>query len=244
MAKAYYHMGFATLATQVKKSVQHHPGNTWMYQVALPEEYPQKVCLQLSQVLVERTPVCMDVSHCGWSGIFFLGMDFPEGAKVLNVSIDLTVLQNNKNTVNGDDSSFGQQQQQQQQPQPVPPIACYLQILDEPVLKLTSVDLQCETTLTHISQVFDFGHDYLGLLKAGVIAAGIVPLGLEHSKASLAELFETSNHGRGLHLTTVVHNIPKGSRLAVSTNLLSCIIAVGMRATGQTQHMTEWCRCR
>ena len=33
----------------------------------------------------------MDLTHCGWSDIFFLGMDFPEGARVLNVSIDLAV---------------------------------------------------------------------------------------------------------------------------------------------------------
>ena len=31
----------------------------------------------------------MDLTHSGWSDIFFLGMDFPEGARVLNVSIDL-----------------------------------------------------------------------------------------------------------------------------------------------------------
>ena len=39
-------------------------------------------------LLRELTPVRMDLSHSGWSDIFFLGMDFPEGAKVLNVSID------------------------------------------------------------------------------------------------------------------------------------------------------------
>ena len=33
----------------------------------------------------------MDLSHSGWSDIFFLGMDFPEGARVLNISIDLSV---------------------------------------------------------------------------------------------------------------------------------------------------------
>ena len=42
-------------------------------------------------ILRESTPVRMDLTHCGWSDIFFLGMDFPEGAKVLNVSIDLAV---------------------------------------------------------------------------------------------------------------------------------------------------------
>ena len=42
-------------------------------------------------ILVERTPVRLDLSHSGWSDIFFLGMDFPEGARVLNISVDLGV---------------------------------------------------------------------------------------------------------------------------------------------------------
>jgi len=33
----------------------------------------------------------MDLSHSGWSDIFFLGMDYPEGAKVLNISVDLCI---------------------------------------------------------------------------------------------------------------------------------------------------------
>ena len=45
----------------------------------------------LFPVLREATPVRMDLTHSGWSDIFFLGMDFPEGARVLNISIDLTV---------------------------------------------------------------------------------------------------------------------------------------------------------
>ena len=43
-------------------------------------------------ILHEATPVRMDLSHSGWSDIFFLGMDYPEGARVLNASIDLSVL--------------------------------------------------------------------------------------------------------------------------------------------------------
>ena len=36
-------------------------------------------------ILHECTPVRMDLTHSAWSDIFFLGMDFPEGARVLNV---------------------------------------------------------------------------------------------------------------------------------------------------------------
>ena len=43
--------------------------------------------------------------------------------------------------------------------------------------------------------------------------------------------------GRGIELISCVNGIPKGSRLAVSTNLLASLIAVCMRATSQTEEM-------
>jgi hypothetical protein len=226
LAKAYYHLGFQTLADQVRLSVQSHPGNYWMFQMACPADHPKPFSpefVSAGKPLAEFTPVRMDLSHCCWSDIFFLGMDFPEGARVLNVSVDLAVRgrrhEENTNSVTN----------------PIPPLETYMEIIEEPVLRLTSIDLKCSVTLTHISEVFDFCRDYLGLLRAGIIAAGIVPPGLEHSRKSLADLFfHTIGPGRGLHLTTKVNDIPKGSRLAVSTNLLGSIISLGMRVTRQT----------
>ena len=87
--------------------------------------------------------------------------------------------------------------------------------------------------------MFDFAKDYLGLLKAAVIAAGIVPPGLEGSGQSLADvLARLVGPGLGLEIVSKVNDIPKGSRLAVSTNLLAAIIAVCMRATGQIESLT------
>jgi hypothetical protein len=170
-------------------------------------------------VLRELTPVRMDLSHSGWSDIFFLGMDYPEGARVLNVSIDLAV--------HGRDA------------EPKPPVEAYLRVIDEPVLRLTSVDLAATAEITDLAEVFDFARDYLGLLKAAVIAAGIVPPGIEGSGESLATLLERLvGPGLGLELVSSVNNIPKGSRLAVSTNLLAALIAACMRATGQAASLT------
>jgi hypothetical protein len=82
--------------------------------------------------------------------------------------------------------------------------------------------------------VFDFARDYLGLLKSAIIASGIVPPGVEGSGQSLADLLAcVVGAGRGLELVSRVNDIPKGSRLAVSTNLLASLISVCMRATGQ-----------
>ena len=54
-------------------------------------------------------------------------------------------------------------------PNPVPP---YLRVIEEPLLRLVSVDLGATTDITNLAEVFDFAKDYLGLLKAAVIAAG------------------------------------------------------------------------
>jgi hypothetical protein len=170
-------------------------------------------------VLRESTPVRMDLSHSGWSDIFFLGMDHPEGARVLNVSIDLAV--------HGRDAA------------PRPPVEACFRVIDAPVLRLTSVDLAATAEITDLAAVFDFARDYLGLLKAAVIASGIVPPGVEGSGASLATLLERMvGPGRGIELVSSVNDIPKGSRLAVSTNLLAALITVCMRATGQAGSLT------
>src|SRR5205085_5571412 len=93
--------------------------------------------------------------------------------------------------------------------------------------------------ISHLGEVFDFAKDYLGLLKAAVIASGIVPPGIEGSGQNLADLLaRIAGPGRGLELVSSANNIPKGSRLAVSTNLLAALISVCMRATGQAVSLT------
>jgi len=174
----------------------------------------------LRPILHEATPVRMDLTHSGWSDIFFLGMDFPEGARVLNVSIDLAV--RGRGEV------------------PRPPVEAYFRVIDEPVLRLVSVDLGAAADITSLAEVFDFAKDHLGLLKAAIIAAGIVPPGMDGSGERLDELLERlAGPGLGIEIVSRVNGIPKGSRLAVSTNLLAGLIAVCMRATGQTVSLTE-----
>src|SRR5205807_8085108 len=102
------------------------------------------------------------------------------------------------------------------------------------LLRLVSVDLGASADIRNLAEVFDFAKDYLGLLKAAVIASGIVPPGIEGSGQSLADLLaRVVGPGRGLEVVSSVNNIPNGSRLAVSTNLLAALISLCMRATGQ-----------
>lgn len=224
LAAAYRALGFQTLADQVRRSVRSVRGNQWMFRAGHPEDYPLRLRPELAQpspdsgfpILREATPVRMDLTHSGWSDIFFLGMDYPEGARVLNISVDLAVR----------GAGAGS---------PRPPVEAYLRVIDEPVLRLTSVDLNATADVSSIDEVFDFARDYLGLLKAAVIAGGIVPPGMEGSTRPLSELLRklTGRAGHGIEIVSQVNGIPKGSRLAVSTTLLGCLIAACMRATGQ-----------
>jgi hypothetical protein len=237
LAEAYHSLGFQTLADQVRRSVRSVRGNQWMFRIGHPADQPLRVRPELLTrswpgngngdparlrrdeetlfpILREATPVRMDLSHSAWSDIFFLGMDYPEGARVLNVSIDLGV--------RGRDAA------------PRPPVEAYFRVIDEPLLRLASVDLGATADITNLAEVFDFAKDYLGLLKAALIAAGIVPPGMEGSEQSLTDLLaRLVGSGHGIELVSSVNGIPKGSRLAVSTSLLACLIAVCMRATGQ-----------
>ncbi len=129
LASAYYRLGIQTLADQVRRSVRSVRGNQWMFRMGHPADQPLRLRPELLArgadgcypILREQTPVRMDLTHSGWSDIFFLGMDYPEGARVLNVSIDLGV--------HGRDAS------------PKPPVEAYLRVIDEPVIRLASVDL-------------------------------------------------------------------------------------------------------
>ena len=227
LSAAYQRLAFQTLADQVRRSVRSVRGNQWMFRMGHPLDQPLRLRPELLRrhadgsypVLREQTPVRMDLTHSAWSDIFFLGMDYPEGARVLNVSVDLGV--------HGRDAD------------PRPPVSAWLRVIDEPVLRLVSVDLGASASLTQLSEVFDFAKDYLGLLKAAVIASGLVPPGIEGSGQKLSDLLAViAGPGRGLELVSSVNDIPKGSRLAVSTNLLAALISVCMRATSQAESLT------
>ena len=228
LAEAYRNLGFQTLANQVKVSVRSVRGNQWMFRIGHPSDHPLRIKQVLTQkknklypILHEQTPVRMDLSHSGWSDIFFLGMDFPEGARVLNISIDLSV--------RGGERSHT----------PQPPVEVFFRVIEEPIIRLVSTDLGAVSEITTFRQLFDFAADYLGLLKAAVIASGIVPSSMEGTNQPIADLLEQLvGPGLGIEIVSQVNGIPKGSRLAVSTTLLASIITVCMRATGQIGSLT------
>ncbi|NWJ52091.1 MAG: UTP--glucose-1-phosphate uridylyltransferase [Bacteroidetes bacterium] len=224
LAESYHHLTFQILADQVRKSVRSSKGNQWMFRVGHYDEHPLKIHPRLLQrqkdevlfpLLQEKTPVRMDLTHSGWSDIFFLGMDYPEGARVINVSIDLGVYSRDNEIK--------------------PPLESYLRVITEPVIRITSLDLKDSKDITELSDLFNFGNDYLSLLKAAIIASGFIPPSFEGTNHTIKDILERIlSPGLGIELVTKVNDIPKGSRLAVSTNLLASMISALMRATRQT----------
>ncbi|MEM6803344.1 MAG: UTP--glucose-1-phosphate uridylyltransferase [Bacteroidota bacterium] len=227
LAESYHQLSFKILADQVRKSVRASKGNQWMFRLGHVEELPIRIHADLLQksgssqlfpVLREQTSVRMDLSHSGWSDIFFLGMDYPEGARVINVSVDLGV--------------YGRDKEVR------PPISTYFRVISEPIIRLSSLDLNTSKDISELSDLFNFGNDYLSLLKAGIIAGGLIPPAFEGTGQELGDILaRIVGPGMGVELLTKVNDIPKGSRFAVSTNLLGSMIALIMRATSQTESL-------
>ncbi len=228
LADAYYNVSFNYLMEQVKLSISHCRENYLLFNIKGLADYPYLVPEELTTpdpgtglfaIGMDAAPVRLDPSHSGWSDIFFLGMDFPEGARVVNLSVNLKI--------HGTDNPI------------LPPCECYTQIIEEPVIHLKSIDLKTSKKIYTLQELFNFGNDYLSLLKAGVVASGIVPPCFERKNISLKDLLhKLLGKCGGIKIVTKVHGIPKGSRLAVSTTLLSTVITRLMRFSGQIENQT------
>jgi len=222
IAAGAYRQAFSLLLKQVKRSISESRGNEWLFTTASLKEYPLRVePLYLKKdpetgrypLGVDFSPVRMDPCHSGWSDIFFLAMDFPEGARVVNLSVDI--------------APRGKRR-------PSPPIECYSRVIEQPIIRLASRDLGCQLSIRNLHELFDFNADHLSLLKAGIIASGIIPPAMEGSHISLSKLLgRLLGPGLGIEIVTRVRDIPPGSRMAVSTTLLNTIITRLMRMTGQ-----------
>jgi len=161
-------------------------------------------------------PVRIELTSCVGSDIFFLSMTRPDKGRCINISVDL----------------FNEESQQFESP-----IHVITRPIREKGIRLTSIDLSCSKLVTSLDDLFNMRNDDLSLLKAAVVASGIIPpaakdagdLALEHL---LQKLLGDTN-AEGFELITRVIRIPRGSGLAVSTNLLAGMIISLMRFSGQ-----------
>lgn len=176
-----------------------------------PKIYREKIEMILMPVRIELT-------SCIGSDLFFLAMDRPQKARCINMSVNLFDNATNSTT---------------------PPINVMVRPTHEYGIRITSIDLQCSKLITSFEDIFNMRNDNLSLLKAAVIASGIVPPYLQNNNKEfsfwlLLKTFMSSNeYYKGFEIITKVTNIPKGSGLAVSTNLLTAIIFALMRFSGQ-----------
>jgi len=226
LADAYYRLSFKYLADQVKLSISQSKGNNLLFLPQQDDDSPFRVKDEytlkdsetgLYPIGADRSPVRADPCHSGWSDIFFLGMDFPAGARVINMSVDLAI----------HDRAI-----------PESPIEVFCRMIDKPVIRIVSIDLSASKDVADLKELFNFGNDHLGLLKAGIVASGIVPPSMEGRQISLTRVLERFlGKPGGIELVTFVKDIPKGSRLAISTTLLATIITRLMRFSGQTRRM-------
>jgi hypothetical protein len=154
-------------------------------------------------------PVRIEHTSCIGSDIFYLAMDRPEKARCINISVNL---------FDADTEKL------------VPPINVLVRPIKEKGIKLTSVDLNCSKMIVDLDDLFNMFSDDLSLLKAAIIVSGLVPPALKgkENEISLLELLDVfmSNHSGydGFEIISKVIDIPRGSGLAVSTNLLAALI--------------------
>ena len=59
------------------------------------------------------------------------------------------------------------------------PIEAYVRVIPKAVIRLSSLDLSTTKEISDLTDLFNFGNDYLGLLKAGVIVSGLIPPSFE-----------------------------------------------------------------
>jgi hypothetical protein len=222
LAAAYRGLAFQTLADQVRRSVRAVRGNQWMFRMGHPADYPLRLRPELLRrdralfpVLRETTPVRMDLSHSGWSDIFFPRMDYPEGAASStspSTSRCTATASPRRRSRRGCASSTGR---------------CCGSPASTCAPRPRSLRL---------AEVFDFARDYLGLLKAAVIASGIVPPGMEGSGQSPRGSAGPPG-GRpawGSRSSARSTTFPRARASLSRTNLLACLISAACGPPGRS----------
>ncbi len=120
-----------------------------------------------------------------------------------------------------------------------PPIHCYCRVIDEPVIRLSSIDVGRHIEITEIEELLDYHRpgDGFALAKAALAISGFSPE-LADWPAGVTLRAMLSEFGGGIDLTTLV-GIPKGSGLGTSSILGAVIIAVVERMMGRTLTQRE-----
>jgi galactokinase/mevalonate kinase-like predicted kinase len=115
-----------------------------------------------------------------------------------------------------------------------PPIQAYARIIDEPVIRLASIDLGLRIQIDDLPQLLDYRHadSGFGLAKAAISLCGFAPDAAGWPKGvTLREMM--GSFGGGVEVTTLAA-IPKGSGLGTSSIMGAVLVAVISRVMGRT----------
>ena len=120
-----------------------------------------------------------------------------------------------------------------------PPIHCYCRVVEEPVIRLSSIDGGTHIEITSLADLLDYRSpgDRFALAKAALAISGFSPeMARWPDGAGLREML--AEFGGGIELTTLV-GIPKGSGLGTSSILGAVIMAVIRRMLGRQPNQRE-----
>jgi len=120
-----------------------------------------------------------------------------------------------------------------------PPIHCYCRVIDNPVVRLSSIDGGTHLEITSLADLLDYRRpgDPFALAKAALAISGFSPeMASWPDGSGLREML--TEFGGGIELTTLV-GIPKGSGLGTSSILGAVIMAVIRRMLGRPPNQRE-----
>lgn len=120
-----------------------------------------------------------------------------------------------------------------------PPIHCYGRVVEEPVIRIFSIDTGLHVEIRELDELMSFRdpRDVFGLVKAAFAISGFSPdITPEQRGKSLRQILR--DFGGGIELTTLV-GIPKGSGLGTSSILGAAIVAVLARMIGRSLTQRE-----
>ena len=230
LAAAYRALAFQTLADQVRRSVRSVRGNQWMFRIGHPADHPLRLRPELLQRGADGLFPILRETHAGAHG--------PHAQRLERHLLPGHGFSRRRAGAERLDRPGGARPRRRA---PQPPVEAYLRVIDEPVLRLVSVDLERHGGHHRPRRGLRFRARLPGPAQGGGDRVRASCRRAWKAPAQpLADLLAQLIGEPGLRLEIVsnVNDIPKGSRLAVSTNLLACLIAVCMRATGQTTSLT------
>ncbi len=173
--------------------------------VASGATMPEPPCsaIRRDEIIWGRAPARLDLGG-GWSDTPPYTLE--HGGCVINAAVDLN----------------GQ-----------PPIHCYARLIDEPVIRIGSIDLGRRIEIADMDALMDYGSpdSEFALAKAAMALSGFSPVSANWPDGvTVPKMME--HFGGGVELTTLAV-IPKGSGLGTSSIVAAVVLAVIHRLIGQ-----------